>query len=224
MVETIGFWMCAVMSVIGALVMITHRSIIYSALSLIVVFMAVAGVFLLNNADFLAVSQIIVYAVGMTIILLFGIMFTGEQMKLQRIVSKRRLVAYGSIIVFFVALLAYAVTTYHYPLMQIPAQIVQRLKLEGTTQMLGEQLFSVYVLPFELVSVLLLMAMIGAIVLSKKTFTDAPTSLRFEIDQESVLSAEAEGWEQKVKGPLATEAPAPPAAAPAETRELAGVK
>lgn len=198
------FWVFAIMAVGSALGVILHRSIIYAALFLIVVFMSIAGVFVLNNADFLAVAQVVVYAVGMTIIMLFGIMFTGEQLAVQKVVNPRRLFAYALTGLMTLGALVAAVAFYQFRTVTIlptgtTAGLYQRLVTEGSTRMLSEELFGTYVLPFEIVSILLLMAMIGAIVLAKKKFSDTDEmSLKYNLDAASELRPEATVWRERV--------------------------
>ncbi|MBY0450934.1 MAG: NADH-quinone oxidoreductase subunit J [Cyanobacteria bacterium] len=172
MTEAIIFWAFTAISVTAALGVVFNRSIIYSALLLILVFLSIAGIFVLNNADFLAIAQTIVYAVGMTIIVLFGIMFTGDRAMLDEpLTSVRKLVSLVLATFTFVLL----IKTVQFPFSIQPASqsVIQTLMQSGSTKMLGELLFSQFVVPFELASVLLLVAMVGAIVLAKKTFADA---------------------------------------------------
>ncbi|MBY0405497.1 MAG: NADH-quinone oxidoreductase subunit J [Cyanobacteria bacterium] len=200
-IDSIIFWVFALLSVGGALGVVLHRSIIYSALFLIVVFMSIAGFFVLNNADFLAIAQTIVYGVGLTIVMIFGVMFTGDRDLNDDTVSASRKWAFA-----FIALMSGAVlisSVYQLvrhvikPYWMTPAsdEVIQTLQTSGSTPMLGKLLFQDYVLPFEIASILLLVAMIGAIIIAKKKFADVEDGfgeLKFEINTESDLNAEAE--------------------------------
>lgn len=174
MLDSAIFWVFAIVGVGAALGAVFNRSIINAALCLIAVFMSIAGFYLLNNADFLAIAQIIIYAVGLTIIMLFAIMFTGDKPMDMAKVNRTSRLAYGIIIAYVVAILlrgSSAVPAVKAPV--IGGTILERLITEGSTTMLGELLFSQYALPFELASVLLLAAMIGAIVIAKKRFVES---------------------------------------------------
>ncbi len=166
-VENILFWVFGLLAVTAGLGVVFHRSLIYSALFLIVVFLSIAGVFVLNNADFLAVAQTIVYGVGLTIIILFGIMFTGDRPFEDRFPSPSKRLAYLIVGGLFLAMLIPA-TIYQYNIQPASKGLIATYMTEGSTGLLGLALFTKYALPFEVASVLLLLAMVGAIILSKK--------------------------------------------------------
>ncbi|MEB3206094.1 MAG: NADH-quinone oxidoreductase subunit J [Vampirovibrionales bacterium] len=170
MIEPIIFWTFALIAVGGALGVVLHRSILYSALFLIATFLSIAAFFVLNNADFLAVAQTVVYAVGLTIVMLFGIMFTGQLPFAKRTDGKTvSLAPPVAVFIFLTLLAAVALSAFVlFPVGDLLPQTVLELTKEGTTKMLGKLLFSSYVFPFELASVLLLVAMMGAIVISKR--------------------------------------------------------
>lgn len=193
-IDTILFWVFATASVLAALSVVFNRSVIYAALSLIVVFFSIAGVFVLNNADFLAVAQAIVYGVGLTIVILFGIMFTGDRLVADRKFGQPHLAAY-----FVVGGLTFAallpVTLFHYNVLPTPPMLAMIFQTEGSTKLLGSALFNHYALPFESASVLLLIAMVGAIIISKKSFASGSggdsSSIKYD-SSESVLTEEAQ--------------------------------
>lgn len=192
--DNVLFWVFAVLSIGSALGVVLHRSIIYSALLLIVVFLSISGFFVLNNADFLAVAQTIVYAVGLTIIMIFGVMFTGDRSFANEPKARFQTLGYGIVVAFTFALLLRA-GVYPYAIAQMPPEIAQRLQTEGSTVMLGQLLFSTYALPFELASILLLVAMIGAIVIAKKKFLTVEETFgetKFSLNLSSEPTAEAE--------------------------------
>jgi NADH:ubiquinone oxidoreductase subunit 6 (subunit J) len=167
-----------VISVVAALGAVMNRSNIYAALCLIAVFMSIAGFYLLNNADFLAIAQIIIYAVGLTIIMLFAIMFTGDRATQAKKASQAGRVAYGVIIAYVFALLIRGTIAGIKPgVAGVNPELAARFTVEGSTAMLGELLFNKYALPFELASILLLAAMIGAIVIAKKRFYETEEEL-----------------------------------------------
>lgn len=172
MIETIFFWLFAVVAVGGALAVVLHPSVIYSSLALLLTFMMVAGVFALNNADFIAISQVLVYAVGLTIVMLFAIMFTGQARQFPAFAQSGRLaptlIAFGGA----AALVAFALGGYQLTSLPVENASVQeflkQVQQHGTTGMIGELLFSRYLLPFEVASILLTGTMVGAIVISRR--------------------------------------------------------
>lgn len=195
-VDSAIFWVFAALSVTAALGAVLSRSIINAALCLIVVFMSISAFFLLNNADFLAIAQIIIYAVGLTIIMLFAIMFTGDKPLPKASSHPLARVAYLLVLAYVGALLiktmagVFSIQMTHPP----SAVTIQTLAEQGSTGLLGNLLFKNYALPFEIASVLLLAAMIGAIVIAKKRFVEAGSlegDTHFEIDSESAPSPEA---------------------------------
>lgn len=178
MVDSAIFWVFAVISVTAALGAVLNRSIIYAALCLIAVFLSIAGFFILNNADFLAIAQIIVYAVALTIIMLFAIMFTGDRPMQGGSGSRLSRVAAGITLLYVFGLLTYAALRAFPDAGAGPnPQLAEELATYGSTGKLGALLFSTYALPFELASILLLVAMIGAIIIAKKRFVESDTDL-----------------------------------------------
>jgi NADH:ubiquinone oxidoreductase subunit 6 (subunit J) len=194
MIDDILFWAFAALSVTAALGVVLHRSIIYSALLLIVVFLSIAGVFVLNNADFLAVAQTVVYAVGLTIIILFGIMLTSNHEKHITPLPKAHLAGYALVTLMGIGLLVTAVISTGFQVIPHSSTYVATLAAEGSTVSLGRLLFGTYALPFEVASILLLVAMIGAIILSKKRFTmieDVFGHIKYTIEDASTIPAQA---------------------------------
>lgn len=187
----LSFWLFAGLMIAGALGVVFHRSIVYSALMLLVTFLAIAGVFVLLNAPFIAAAQILVYGVGLTIVLIFGIMLTGDkpfQDPVGHERPKRHWLIPG---VLGAAFLGFLMWTMLYPNAQLtainglfisrvdpntsdPTSLpgVQAILADGGITHIAELLFSQYLIPFELVSILLLLAVMGAIILSKREFPE----------------------------------------------------
>lgn len=180
MMEAFLFWAFALMAVPAALGVVFAKNLVYSAVSLLIVFLAVAGFFMLNQADFLAVAQIMVYAVGLTIVLLFGLMFTGDKAPpILRSKPWSLAFSFGAALAF----IAFALVALKPALGVIlsPEANAQAVPFTSSVAAIGKLLFNKYVLPFEVVSVLLLGAMIGAIVLSKRQLQeDTLTGVAFE--------------------------------------------
>jgi NADH:ubiquinone oxidoreductase subunit 6 (subunit J) len=200
------FYFFSTVALLAGLGVAFAPSMVYAALCLLSVFFSIAGLFVLNNADFLAVAQVMVYAVGLTIVMLFGIMFTGNQPfaalagRFNWLYTVGSLVAGGSVI----GLLAFGVQHFNPKLMAMPQATAQLLQTEGTTLQLGQLLFTKYLLPFEVVSVLLLLAMVGAILLSRKTFAAMSDGLLFSLKDGELVPEASVAWREDVGLPPET--------------------
>lgn len=172
------FYIIAAVLVIAALGVVFLPKIVYSAVSLILAFISVAGIFVLLNADFVAISQIIIYAVGITIVMIFAIMLTESvsEKKLWLAFAPRTLFAFAISGAFFVTVL-FAITNGFKSLARessifttsLPSvETIETLQSQGTTGIIGNSLLTKYVLPFEILSLLLLAAILGAVVIAKK--------------------------------------------------------
>ncbi|MBD2548212.1 NADH-quinone oxidoreductase subunit J [Microcystis elabens FACHB-917] len=161
--QQICFLVLAATTVVGALGVVLLPNIVYSAFLLGGVFLSVAGLYLLLNASFVAAAQILVYVGAVNVLILFAIMLVNKKETLAAIpgLLVRRLLSGAVCAGLFVLLLRVAFTT--------PWALPGPTPVgEEATIRMGEHLFTDYLLPFELASVLLLMAMIGAIVLARR--------------------------------------------------------
>jgi NADH:ubiquinone oxidoreductase subunit 6 (subunit J) len=195
LIDATLFWFLAAVSIASAVGVVFHRNIIYAALFLVLVFLSIAGFFVLNNADFLAIAQTMIYAVGLTIVLLFGVMLTGHEGFKPGVVSTGRKIAFALVALLFGALLFFATTGGLFMGTRLLPETVTELQVVGSTAMLGKLLFKNYAIPFELASVLLLVAMMGAIILAKKELADDDQQLgKITMDDvtTSVLATDAE--------------------------------
>ncbi len=172
------FGMFALVIVISALGAIFCRNIIHSIVSLVITFLSVSGIFILLNADFLAISQIIIYAVGITILLVFSLMFTTtkDDNKLWLAFAPRTILAFvvaGTLFILLMFNITNKFTDFNINpksfITKAPKEsTIELLKKQGTTPIIGKQLLTKYVLPFEILSILLLGVIIGAAVIAKK--------------------------------------------------------
>lgn len=177
-IYTLFFLIISFVLIISGLGVIFSKSIIHSAVSLIVTFLSIAGIFILLNADFVAISQIIIYGVGITIVLIFAIMLTSKESDIKLWIAKAPRTLFALIISAAVFLgISYAVTNGFTKLsektgifnIKLPgAEVIKVLRQEGTSGVIGKALFTRYVLPFEVLSLLLLAAILGAVVIAKK--------------------------------------------------------
>ena len=159
--QMVVFLILAAMALAGAVNLIVQRHPIHSALSLIVVMGALAGLYLLLDAEFMAAVQIIVYAGAIMVLFVFVIMLLNAGVEERTSLS--RLASYAGVPLASVLLLvlAIAVTRASQPLaaQATPADATRNLAL---------LLFRSYVFPFELTSILILIALLGALVLGKR--------------------------------------------------------
>ena len=162
-VEQICFLVLSAVVIAGSLGVVFLENIVYSAFLLGGVFMAVAGLYLLLNASFVAAAQILVYVGAVNVLILFAIMLVNKREELKPIkgLQVRKIIS-GGVCAGLLALMARVDLTTPWALPG-PKAIG-----EEATERIGEHLFTDYLLPFELASVLLLMAMIGAIVLARR--------------------------------------------------------
>ena len=162
--DLILFFGLALVAVASAIGLLLSRSAVYAALNLILNFTAIAVFYLVLDAPFLALMQVTVYAGAIMVLFLFVIMLLGaEKLSTGPTLPYQRPL---SILLAVILLLeaAYALFFRSSPGAP-PAPAVAGF---GSPQAIGETLFSAYLLPFEVVSILLLAAMVGAIVLTKK--------------------------------------------------------
>jgi NADH:ubiquinone oxidoreductase subunit 6 (subunit J) len=185
--QDVVFWILSVMAVVGALGVVMVPDLFRAALLLIVVFIAVAGFFILLSAEFLAVVQVLIYVGAIAILIIFAVMLTRD-VQHGNLPNRMQMPAAVLAALLFAALVSVAVDTQWEFL---PAEQQERVDLVQTSAVttltgdvlteagitdpeeqaevqnagLADLLISDYVLPFEAVSVLLLAALIGALVL-----------------------------------------------------------
>lgn len=159
------FLALALLAIAGALGVVLSKNPVYSALSLLLNFAVLAVMFIMLHAQFVAVVQIIVYAGAVVVLFLFVIMLIGGDLKLFATRSRGRTIAAAIAVAAGVVMLAGLAYTVIAGLL---ASTTGSVPGNGSVQAIGEVLFTKYLLPFELASVLLLVAMIGAVVLARK--------------------------------------------------------
>jgi NADH-quinone oxidoreductase subunit J len=160
--DLITFFILALIAVAAALGMLLSRSAIYSALFLVLNFGVVAVFYILLDAPFIAMAQVSVYAGAIMVLFLFVIMLLGtETLPASKALPWQRPLAY------FLALILLGESVYLLFFRKVASgDIPQPIQSFGTPQGVGQALFTSYLLPFEATSVLLLIAMVGAIVLT----------------------------------------------------------
>ena len=180
--QIICFSVLSLVVIIGALGVILLENIVYSAFLLGGVFMSVAGLYLLLNASFVAAAQVLVYVGAVNVLIIFAIMLVNKKEDLRPIENiKSRKIISTSICLTLLSLLIRVDLSNTWALAEPSASIG-----EESTIRIGEHLFSDYLLPFEVASVLLLMAMIGAIVLARRDVMNEDISTGLPVDQELI--------------------------------------
>ncbi len=165
--ELYVFYLFAFIAVLAALGMIALRNPVHSAMSLALVFFALAALYVLLSAPFIAVAQVMVYAGAILILFVFVIMLLNPDLDQgagalpgQRILA----VGFGFALIVELALVVFTAVLPTARGIATPEWLAQ----QGDVQALGALLFSDFLLPFEITSLLLLVAIIGVIVLTKK--------------------------------------------------------
>ena len=158
------FWFLSVLALFSALMMVTSRNPVYSVLWLIGTFFAISGHYILLNAQFLAVVNIIVYAGAIMVLFLFVIMLMNARQE-GASGNKRWLTLAGTVSggIFLLVLVAALKDS---ELKSRSAMVMDGQV--GLIKVLGNELFTRYVVPFEISSILFLSAMVGAVVIGKK--------------------------------------------------------
>lgn len=158
----ITFWVLALMMIISAFMVVSLKNIFHCALFLVFCLFSVAGIYILLHAEFLAAAQVLIYVGAVAILMIFAIMLTSNlaSKKIQQ-VNENALVSFFISLIFFISvcMLLYNTRVWRYAVDSLP---------ENNVLAVGKALMTEFMLPFEVVSVLMLAAMIGAIVLARK--------------------------------------------------------
>ena len=162
-VQFISFLILAVLVITTALGVVLLPNIVYSAFLLGGVFLSISGIYVLLNADFVAAAQILIYVGAVNVLILFAIMLVNKRQDFSQIPGRWiRQVSTGAVCVGIFALLSTMVLITPWDINLTGPYV------ENTLIAMGKHFFSDFLLPFELASVLLLMAMVGAIILARR--------------------------------------------------------
>lgn len=159
--ELLAFLVLALVAVIGGVLLLNLTKVVHMVISLVFTFVSLAGIFVLLSAEFVAVVQVLIYAGSITIIMLFGIMLTRHSDRSEAKVGVLRK------ILLFLGVIGFAFAFY-IGIYDLDLNSQASTLHENNVEQIGVALFSKYVIPFELTSVVLLVALIGAIVLARK--------------------------------------------------------
>jgi NADH-quinone oxidoreductase subunit J len=166
LIDTVLFYVFALLTLGGGVLTITRRNAVHSAISLIVSLLGVAGLYLLQHAEFLFAVQIVLYVGGIMVLFLFVIMLVNldtaakeRQFNRQWAVALAATLAVGAELTYFLYRGKDA-----FRIAETPAAA----STLGNVEQVADSLFSEYLLPFEIASVLLLVAVVGSVVMAKK--------------------------------------------------------
>jgi NADH-quinone oxidoreductase subunit J len=155
------FYVFAILTIVSAGLVVFSKNIVYSAFSLLVTFFSVAGIYVLLNADFIAITQLLIYVGGILVLLLFGVMLTTNVTNVDLNTQTLKAIPATIIAAIVAALLVSTVISTKWKVNETPP-------MNNTVKGLGELLLTKYLLPFEIASIVLLVAIIGAAFLARR--------------------------------------------------------
>jgi NADH-quinone oxidoreductase subunit J len=163
--QNVAFYIIAIVMVVAALKVVTTKNVVHAALYLVAVLIGISAQFILLGAEFIAATQLLVYVGAIVVLFLFGIMLTraklGEDLEVDGTNAEKASAALVSIIMLVV--MGYAI----YGTKGLSEQTLIEERVQTISEV-SDSIFSTYIVPFEAVSVLLLAALIGAIVLARR--------------------------------------------------------
>lgn len=169
--EQVIFYLVSAVAIIAALGVVFSQDITHAALALVLTLMMTAGVYVLLSAEFLGLVQVLVYGGGVAILVLFAVMITRVRDLRQPLDGPQKPFAVAAGLTVAVVLAVMVVRTGWAP--QSPTRIqqvsteVNGRTISPTTNAIGHDLFSTFAVPFELASLVLLVALVGAIILAR---------------------------------------------------------
>lgn len=165
LLNSLLFYFFSSLAVVSAILMVTRRNIVHAAVFLITTLLATAGIFLQLQAEFLFIVQVILYVGGIMVLFVFVIMLVNLDVSMRLVQFNRQWLVAGVLSLALALQVLFAVwagrTSLRLPAMQ--ADISPK-----NTEAIADALFSKYMLSFEIASILLLVAMVGAVVMAKR--------------------------------------------------------
>ena len=167
--QNIFFYAIAAVIVYSGIRVVTSNNVVHAALHLVAVLAAVAAQYIVMAAEFVAAAQVLVYIGAIVVLFLFGIMLTRAKLGADQDLTHKHWLAGAATAVLLLGVMVYAlIDKYGWSRTPMPAN-PQITTVDGSnTATVSDSIFSTYLLPFEVVSVLLLAALVGAIVLARK--------------------------------------------------------
>ena len=156
------FWFIAILTIFSGSIVVLSNNLIYSAVSLLFTLLGIAGLYVFLWADFIAITQILIYVGGILVLIIFGIMLTHRitDVTLSQS-SNQQILGGGIVLVIFLGL--------SYMILNTPWLQNSAVEPQETIKQIGNLLMIDYLLPFEVASILLLAALIGAALLSRSS-------------------------------------------------------
>lgn len=151
----------ALATLIGAATVALSRNIFWSAMGLLSSLIGVGAMYVLLSADFVAITQVLVYIGGVLVLIIFAVMLTSQIKDIN--VSNRSMGLAGGYVVFFLVALLLS-----FAALWAPWKLTTKPPAPATTALLGDGLLGTWLLPFEIASVVLVATLVGAIVIARK--------------------------------------------------------
>ncbi len=155
------FYAFAILTIVSAGVVVFSKNIVYSAFALLFTFSGVAGIYVLLNADFIAITQILIYVGGILILVVFGVMLTTNVTDVDVTTQSLKVLPATVVVAVITALLVSVVISTKWRTNEINFG-------ETTIEQIGNLLLTKYLLPFEIASIVLLVAIAGAAFLARR--------------------------------------------------------
>ena len=171
MLETIVLLVLSFLAVASAAVVVFHKDVVKSAIALVMHFFMLAGIYLTLSAQFLAVMQIIVYAGAIMVLVVFVIMLLNAEEEADKSSLKQQLIKLFAVAIglgMFLVVGTYIVMNFFDNTIPIYSQDVTLPTTDGSVQAIGTALYTNYLFPLEIIGIMLLSAIIGAVMLAKK--------------------------------------------------------
>lgn len=156
------FGLLSFVIVVSAIMVVSLKNIFHCALALIVCLFTVAGIYVMLNAEFLAAAQVLIYVGAVSILMIFAIMLTGK------LASKEIVQTNKNALIAFIICLAFVFTMIELSRSTNVWALTTKALPEDNILALGQALLTEYMLPFEVVSILMLAALIGAVLLARE--------------------------------------------------------
>jgi NADH-quinone oxidoreductase subunit J len=164
--ETLFFLIITLVAIVSAILVVTCKNPINSALALVMTFFCLATYYVMLDAPFMAAVQVMVYAGAIMVLIVFTIMLLNIRVDATKKHSHK--IVMGSIIGFFTLVnTAFIIIKGRAALPNGPLT-GEMIRQQGHTELIGREMFTTFLLPFEITSILLLVAIVGAVILAKK--------------------------------------------------------
>jgi NADH-quinone oxidoreductase subunit J len=159
---TIVFYIFAAITLSAACIVVFSRNIVHAAFSLLFAFFGVAGIYVFLLADFIAITQLLIYVGGILVLILFGVMLTSRQIKVD---VKTGTVQILPAVLIVAALAGTLIGIYWFSDWNVNPNLEI---MDKTAPQIGELMLTKYLLPFEISSIVLLAALIGAVMIARR--------------------------------------------------------